>query len=212
MNYLYITLFFNIVAGIVQTFIKSWNQLLYPRVIEVCRQPSEPLHHFFLHLIIVIELFPSDVFLQMKKGVEIAGREVRTVRRMVQYIPRSPFALRNRMTERTSHLAGLWIGAAISNTSHCILPLSNEHGSQVNDQDRQHYCHNKHKKFPCRPKCDVSLLSGHASYFQHFAVVIQISVASIVMEFVQVLTCIQPVFDEGKYLLPQFIFRGLSIK
>jgi hypothetical protein len=28
------------------------------------------------------------------------------------------FALRNRMTERTSHLAGLWIGAAISNTSH----------------------------------------------------------------------------------------------
>ena len=63
MNYLYITLFFNIVAGIVQTFIKSWNQLLYPRVIEVCRQPSEPLHHFFLHLIIVIELFPSDVFL-----------------------------------------------------------------------------------------------------------------------------------------------------
>jgi len=38
MNCLYITLFFNIVAGIVQTFIKSWNQLLYPRVIEVCRQ------------------------------------------------------------------------------------------------------------------------------------------------------------------------------
>jgi hypothetical protein len=26
--------------------------------------------------------------------------------------------LRNRMTERTSHLAILWIGAAISNTSH----------------------------------------------------------------------------------------------
>ena len=36
MNCLYITLFFNIVAGIVQTFIKSWNQLLYTRVIEVC--------------------------------------------------------------------------------------------------------------------------------------------------------------------------------
>ena len=39
MNCLYITLFFNIVAGIVQTFIKSWNQLLYPRVLEVCRLP-----------------------------------------------------------------------------------------------------------------------------------------------------------------------------
>ena len=37
MNCLYITLFFNTVAGIVQTFIKSLNQLLYPRVIEVCR-------------------------------------------------------------------------------------------------------------------------------------------------------------------------------
>jgi hypothetical protein len=38
MNCLYITLFFNIVAGIVQTFIKSWNQLLYSWVTEVCRQ------------------------------------------------------------------------------------------------------------------------------------------------------------------------------
>jgi len=50
MNCLYITLFFNIVIGIVQTFIKSWNQLLYPRVIEVCRLPFEPCHDFFLHL------------------------------------------------------------------------------------------------------------------------------------------------------------------
>ena len=32
--------------------------------------------------------------------------------------------LRHRMTERTSHLEGLWIGAAISNTSH-----SNKAGS-----------------------------------------------------------------------------------
>ena len=39
MNCQYITLFFNIVTGTVQTFIKSWNQLLYPRVIEVCRLP-----------------------------------------------------------------------------------------------------------------------------------------------------------------------------
>jgi hypothetical protein len=30
----------------------------------------------------------------------------------------SPFALRNRMTDRTSHLAGLWNGTPISNTSH----------------------------------------------------------------------------------------------
>jgi len=51
MNCLYITLFFNIVAGIVRTFIKSWNQLLYPRVMEVCRLPFEPRHDFFLYLI-----------------------------------------------------------------------------------------------------------------------------------------------------------------
>jgi len=63
MNCVYITLFFNTVAGIVQTSIESWNHLLYPRVIEVCRQHFEPRHDFFLHLIIVIELFPSEMFL-----------------------------------------------------------------------------------------------------------------------------------------------------
>ena len=56
MNCLYLTLFFNIVAGIVQTFIKSWDQLLYPRVIEVCRLPFEPRHDFFLHLIIIARI------------------------------------------------------------------------------------------------------------------------------------------------------------
>jgi hypothetical protein len=45
-----------------------------------------------------------------------------------------------------------------------VLPLSNEHGSQVKDQGQQQCCHNKHKKFPYQPTCDVSLLSGHASY------------------------------------------------
>jgi len=49
MNCLYLTLFFNIVAGTVQTFIKSWNQLLYPRDIEVCRLRFEPRHDFVLH-------------------------------------------------------------------------------------------------------------------------------------------------------------------
>jgi hypothetical protein len=49
-----------------------------------------------------------------------------------------------------SHLAGLWIGAAISNTSHskkAVLPLSNVHGSKVKDQVRRQCCHNKHKNF-----------------------------------------------------------------
>jgi len=65
MNFLYITLFFNIDASIVQIFINSWNQLLYPPITKVCRQPFEPRHDFFLHLIIVVvfELFPSEMFL-----------------------------------------------------------------------------------------------------------------------------------------------------
>ena len=62
-NRLNITLFFKIVAGIVKTFTKSWNQLMYPRVIEVCRQHFEPRHDFFLHLIIVVELFLSALLI-----------------------------------------------------------------------------------------------------------------------------------------------------
>ena len=50
-------------------------------------------------------------------------------------------------------------------TENAVLPPSNEHGSQVKDQGRRQCCHNKHKKFPYQHTCDVSLLSGHASYF-----------------------------------------------
>jgi hypothetical protein len=55
MDCLYITLYFSIFDSIVKTFIKTWNQLLYSRVIEVCRQLFEPRHDA-LHLIIVVEL------------------------------------------------------------------------------------------------------------------------------------------------------------
>jgi hypothetical protein len=79
------TLFFNIVADIVQTFIKFWSQLLYPRVIEIFCLPFEPHHDFFLHLIIV-KLFPIEMFLWLKKDEEIAGREVRNVWWIVQCI------------------------------------------------------------------------------------------------------------------------------
>ena len=46
-----------------------------------------------------------------------------------------------------------------------VLPLSNKHSSQIKDQGRRQCCHNKHKKFPYWPTRDVSLLSGHASYY-----------------------------------------------
>jgi hypothetical protein len=45
-----------------------------------------------------------------------------------------------------------------------VVPLSNEHGSQVKDQGRRQCCHNKSKKIRYRPTRDVSLLSGHSSY------------------------------------------------
>ena len=65
MNCLYITLFFNIVAGVVQilVFIKSWNKLLCPGVVEVCRLHFEPRHDFFfLNLITVVDLSPNEMF------------------------------------------------------------------------------------------------------------------------------------------------------
>ena len=124
MNCLYITLFFNIVACIVQTFIKSWNnQLLYPRVIEVCRQPFELRHDFCLYLIIVVVLFPARCFFRWRNKWKSLGARSGLYGGWSK-ISHFTFALRNRVTERTLHLAGLWIGAAISNMSH-----SNKAGS-----------------------------------------------------------------------------------
>ena len=64
---------------------------------------------------------------------------------------RSPYALRKLMTERTSHLAGLWIGVAISNTSHQNIAGSTTVKRARLTQGRQQCCHNKHKNFPIVP-------------------------------------------------------------
>jgi len=101
MNCLYITLFFNVVAGIVQTFIKSSNQLLYPRVIEVCRLHLEPSHDFFLHLIIVVEILPLGEETSRNRwswGPDCTADG--------PIYPSFKFALRNFMTEGTLHLWG----------------------------------------------------------------------------------------------------------
>jgi hypothetical protein len=73
MNCRYITLFFNIVAGIVQTFINSLNQPLYPHVTAACCLPLEPRHDFLLHLIIVIELFPARCFFRWRNEWKSLG-------------------------------------------------------------------------------------------------------------------------------------------
>jgi hypothetical protein len=77
MNCLYISLFFNIVVSIVQTFIESWNQLLYPRVIDVCRMFFESRHEFFLHVVI-----PEESKTTIRKAVteKIGHRKLRARR------------------------------------------------------------------------------------------------------------------------------------
>ena len=169
MNCLCITLFFNTVAGIVQTFIKSWNQLLYPshRSLSPACWTTLWLHQrwstapFF-----VVNISPSFGEFTAPLRHILPIHKVTISSNLWISAGRSPFASRYRMTERTSHLAGLWIGVAISNTSLSkpVLPLSNEHGSQVKDQGRRQCCHNKHKNFRYWPTRDVSLLSEHASY------------------------------------------------
>ena len=124
MNCLYITLFSNIDAGIVQTFIKSCNQLLYPRVIEVCRLhfdqrwPTAPL--FFVNTSPSFGEFTAP----LRHILPIHNITINSNNLFVNFRWTFTFALRNLMPVRTSHLAGLWIGAAISNTSH-----SNKAGS-----------------------------------------------------------------------------------
>jgi len=169
MNCLYITLVFNIVAGIVQTSIKSWNQLLYPRVIEVCRQPLETRNDFFLH-IIVVEIFPSllgfrslvktPCFISSHNGVQ------KFISFLCFHLLRWEIVWRNAPRIWRDFGSALPFQTRFTQTKP-VLPLSNEHGSQVKDQGRRQCCHNKHNKFPYRPTRDVFLLSRHASYICH---------------------------------------------
>jgi len=73
MNCLYITLFFDIVAGIIQTFIKSWNQLRNPRVKEDCRLSFELRRDFFLHLFNVVEIFQTRCFFRWRNKWKSLG-------------------------------------------------------------------------------------------------------------------------------------------
>ena len=63
------------------------------------------------------------------------------------------------MTERTSHFGSALPFQTRLTQTKPVLPLLNEHDSQVGDQGRRQCYHNKHTKFPYRPTRDVSLLS-----------------------------------------------------
>jgi len=166
MNCLYITLFFNIIAGIVQTFIKSWNQLLYPWVIEVCRQHFEPSHDSVCTTSSSSNFFPARCLFRWrnkwKSPVTRSGlyggwsniSHIHLLRWEIVWW-NAPYVWRD-------FGSALPFQTRLTQTKP-VLQLSNEHGSQVKDEGRQQCCHNKHKKFHYRPTSDVSLFSGHAS-------------------------------------------------
>ena len=166
MNCLYITLFFNIFAGLVQTFIKSWNQLLFPRVIELCRQHFEPRHDFFLHFVVNISPFFGEFAAPLHHILPIHNVTINRNNLFVNF--HWMFTICVEKSHDGTHLAfgGTFDRRCTFKTrltqTKPVLPLSNEQGSQVKDQGRWQCCHNKHKKFPYRSTRDESLLSGHA--------------------------------------------------
>ena len=171
MNCLYITLFFNIVAGIVQTFIKSWNQSLYPRVIEVCRLPFDPRHDFLYPNFSVTAswIVVLDTSGMMWCNSLIVTRRFAICKNLFMNFHWTFYLLRWEIVRRNAPHIWRDFGSALPFQTRLtqtkpVLPLSNEHGSQVKDQGRRQCCHNKHKNFPYWPTRDVSLLSRHASY------------------------------------------------
>jgi len=117
MNRLYITLFFNIVAGIVQTFTKSEPASVFPS------HRSLPPAVWTTSWLLLAPHHRRRTFSQLTWIQDCGERPKFHLQSqwssITHLLPvRSPFAFRNRTTERTSHLARLWIGAAISNTSH----------------------------------------------------------------------------------------------
>ena len=148
-------------------FIKSWNQLLYPWVIEVCRLPFEPRHDFFLHLIIVVKLQECGekppFHLQSRWSPETHLLPVRSAWKTSAWKLRWEIVWWNAPRIWQDFGSALPFQTLLTQTTP-VLPPSNENGSKVKDQGQQQCCHNKHKDFPYRPTRDVSLLSGHASY------------------------------------------------
>ena len=167
MNCLYINLFFNIVAGIVQTFIKSWNQILYP-----------PSHRSLPALwttswLLLAPHHRRRTFSQ--RDVSLGGEtsENRWTRGPNFTAVGPIYPTFNFCVEKSYDGTHLAFGGTLDRHCHFktrltqtkpVLPLSNEHGSQVKVQGPRQCCHNKHNKFLCRPTRDVSLLSGHAWY------------------------------------------------
>jgi len=167
MNCLYITLFFNIVAGIIQTFIKSWNLLLYPRVIEVCACPLNHVMTSSCTSSSSSNFFPARCFFRWRNKWKLLGYHKQ--QQFVCEFLLDVHLLRWEIVWRNTPHIWRDFGSALPFQTRLtqtkpVLTLSNKHGWEVKDQGRWQCCHYKYKKFPYRPTHDVSLLSGHASY------------------------------------------------
>jgi len=81
------------------------------KVVRDQRWPTAPL------FVLNIRSSFGDFTAPLRHILPIHNVTINSNKLFVNFCWTSPFALRNRMTERTSHLAGLWIGAAISNSS-----------------------------------------------------------------------------------------------
>jgi hypothetical protein len=80
--------------------------------------PFETRHELFLHFVVNIRDSFGEFTALLGHILPIHNVTINSNSFFVNFRWTFTFALRNLMTERTSHLAGLWIGATISNTSH----------------------------------------------------------------------------------------------
>jgi hypothetical protein len=147
MNCLYITLFCNIVAGIVQTFIKSWNQLLYPRVIQVC---ASTLNHVMTSSCTSSSssnFFPARCFFRWRNKWKCFSSSHNWAQKPDVHLLRWEIVWRNAPRIRWAFGSALSFQKRLNQTKP-VLPLSNERGSHLKDQGRRQCWHNKHKHFP----------------------------------------------------------------
>ena len=159
MNCLYITLFFNIVAGIVQRFMVFGTASVSPshRSLPPAFWTTTWLlapHHRRRTFRSVVK---TQRFISSHNGVH------KLISFLCVHLLRWKIVWRNALRIWRDFGSAMQFETRLTQTKP-VLPLSNEHGSQVKDQGRRQCCRNKHKKFPYRPTCDVSLLPAHASY------------------------------------------------
>jgi hypothetical protein len=124
MNCLYITLFFKIVAGIFQTFIKPWNPFCVspshrslPPVTDQ-RWPTAPLF--------VVKISPSfrEFTAPLRHILPIHNVTINSNNLFVNFRWTFTFCVEKSYDGTHLVLVGLWIGAATSNTSHSNKAVS----------------------------------------------------------------------------------------